>query len=91
LGPLVIGLGDGRLDVPPPQVGTVVAAGVRLVAAEAVRTAARAARPAPDDPQPVQDGDEHQAVAPLAGRGLPGQRAGPVVGQQVNLAGQPAP
>jgi len=90
-GALVVRLGDGCLDMPPPQVGAVAAAGVGLVAAEAAGAVPRPARPAPADPQPLQHGDEHGAVTALARGGLPGQRPGPVVGQQVDLAGQPAP
>lgn len=46
---LVVGLSDAGLDPTPPQVGAVVPAGVRLVAAHPVRPAARAARAAAPD------------------------------------------
>lgn len=61
-----------------------------LVTADAIRSAAGSARSAPPDAQALQHRDEHRAVAPLARRGLPGQRPGPVVGQQMDLAGQSA-
>jgi len=50
-----------------------------------------AARAPPGDLQPGHQRAEGQRVVALPGAGQPGQRPAPGVGQQVDLAGQPAP
>jgi hypothetical protein len=88
---LVRGLGDGRLDFAAAQVRADRRAGVRLVAQHLPGPGPRPTRVPPGDLQLGHQRDESQGVVPLPGAGHPGQWPAPGLGQQVNLAGQPAP
>ena len=75
----------------PSQPGADRGAGVGLVGQDPPGPGPGAPRAPPGDLQPVQQRAEGQAVVALPGAGQPGQRPAPGVGQQVDLAGQPAP
>ena len=75
----------------PAQVRPDRGAGIGLVAQDPPGPGPGPSRPAPGDLQLIHQRDEGQRVVPLPGAGQPGQRPAPGVGQQMDLAGQPAP
>lgn len=85
------GSGDGRLNLAAAQVRADRGAGVRLIAQHPPGPGPRPSRARPGDLQLIHQRDQGQRVVPLPGAGQPGQRPAPAVGQQVDLAGQPAP
>jgi len=87
---LIGGLGDYRLDAAPSQVGPDGPAGVGLVGQDSGRPGARPAGARPGDAQLAHQGHERQRIVPLTGAGQPGQRPAGGIGEQVNLAAQPA-
>lgn len=90
VGGLVSGLGNGGLDAPAAQVGPGPGAGVRLIAEHPPGPGPGTARAPAGDLEPVQERAEGQRIVALPGAGHGGQRPALGVGEQVNLAGQPA-
>jgi hypothetical protein len=64
---------------------------VRLVAQHPSRPGPGTAWAPASDLQPVHQREKGQGVVALPGAGHPGRRPAPRIGEQVNLAGQPAP
>lgn len=89
--PLIPWFGDCVLDLASAQVATVAPRGVRLVAAEMVRSGAGASTAKTADADTFHDRDELRGVAPLAWSDQQGQRAAPAFSDKMDLAGEPAP
>ncbi|EST18417.1 hypothetical protein M878_44685 [Streptomyces roseochromogenus subsp. oscitans DS 12.976] len=77
-------------DLPTPQMTTVAAGVVRLVATQMVRPRRRVPACRAGNADPVQDRDHMRGVAPLAGRDQQSQRPQPAFTSQVDLCAQPA-
>lgn len=91
VGPLVLALGDGVLDVPTPQVPAVPAGRVRFVAAKMIGACARMATAGSRDTDAFKDRDQLRGIAPLAWCDDERERASATLAGQVDLAGEPAP
>jgi hypothetical protein len=90
VGRLVCGLGDGGFDAAAAQVSPGPSAGVRLIAEHPPRPGPGTARAPAGDLKPAQERAEGQGIVALPRAGDPGQRPTPRIGEQVDLAGQPA-
>jgi len=91
VGPLVLRLGDGVLDLASSQVTAVAAGGVRLISAEMVRPSPWTPAVQPGDADTLHDRDELRRVAPVTWGDQQGQWAASALTGEVDLAGQAAP
>lgn len=91
VGPLVLRLGDGVLDLTSVQVAPVTAWAVGLVSAEVVRAGVRGCPP-PRRLTRIRSskGDQLRTVDPLAGCDQQGRRSASAFAGEVDFAGQAA-
>ena len=85
---LVPGLGDARLDTAPAQMGSGGSAGVSLVRQEPIRAGTRPTHGAWQS-QVGHQGGEHTRIPALPRAGGQDKRALMLIGDQVDLGGQP--
>ncbi len=90
VGPLVLALGNGVLDLPTPQTPAVPTGRVRFVAAQMIGARARMTAGRTRDTDALEDGDQLRGIAPPAWCDDDRERTSAALTGQMDLAGQPA-
>lgn len=90
VGPLVLALGDGVLDLPTPQVPAIPAGRVRFVAAQVIGACARMPAGRARDTDAFEDRNQLRGITPLAWCDDERERPPAALTGQMNLAGQAA-